>query len=549
MHNCHKPGQPQQRRRTLALATALVLGTGGVFSITPISATETAHHAPARHAGSALSPADATRLARLKQVWANQPESAETASPQAGNTWTVTSCGDTGPGTLRDVMDSWAQDGDTIDLTGRTCGTINLQSSLVTSANSLTIKGDPENKYDISGGLNDRIFTHTGTGTLTLDGVSILQGKISTSNTYAQGGCIRSDGNVKLTNQSDAKYCIAESIGGGYAAGGAISAYGTVTIEASSLRHNKATATTSFAFGGAIDAADLITLSGASLKGNEVRSSSLAEGGAIYAGGGLIAKYSEIIDNHATISGSGASQLNATGGGVWIRLNTGDLNWIRNTTIAENSSGPGAGLFLEGSSTSPTAAQTLIQNSTIANNHAYDSTATSAGALRIGHKTRILNSTISGNIEETANQPKYGHGPGIFIDGQVPLELSSTIVAGNVVMKDNGPAGGFDVTSYTADDTPVPVTGSHNLIVRQGMISQANPAITSDPKLQPLADNGGLTLTMALPADSPAIDVGITNGFATDQRGQGFTRSWGGAADIGAFEYEFIPVIFSDGFE
>jgi hypothetical protein len=57
-----------------------------------------------------------------------------------------------------------------------------------------------------------------------------------------------------------------------------------------------------------------------------------------------------------------------------------------------------------------------------------------------------------------------------------------------------------------------------------------------DPKLGPLADNGGPTLTMALLPGSPAIDAGNTSlAPTTDQRG--FPRPAGLAADIGAFEY------------
>jgi hypothetical protein len=57
-----------------------------------------------------------------------------------------------------------------------------------------------------------------------------------------------------------------------------------------------------------------------------------------------------------------------------------------------------------------------------------------------------------------------------------------------------------------------------------------------DPKLGPLADNGGPTLTMALLPGSPAIDAGNTSlAPATDQRG--FPRPAGLAADLGAFEY------------
>lgn len=58
----------------------------------------------------------------------------------------------------------------------------------------------------------------------------------------------------------------------------------------------------------------------------------------------------------------------------------------------------------------------------------------------------------------------------------------------------------------------------------------------TDPKLGPLADNGGPTLTMALLPGSPAIDAGDpTSATPTDQRG--VPRPYGQTADIGAFEY------------
>ncbi|MFN0052611.1 MAG: choice-of-anchor Q domain-containing protein, partial [Planctomycetales bacterium] len=64
-------------------------------------------------------------------------------------------------------------------------------------------------------------------------------------------------------------------------------------------------------------------------------------------------------------------------------------------------------------------------------------------------------------------------------------------------------------------------------------------------KLSPLANNGGPTRTMALLADSPAINAGSnaravnpsnSQALTTDQRGGGFTRILGGTVDMGAFE-------------
>jgi hypothetical protein len=62
----------------------------------------------------------------------------------------------------------------------------------------------------------------------------------------------------------------------------------------------------------------------------------------------------------------------------------------------------------------------------------------------------------------------------------------------------------------------------------------------TDPKLGPLADNGGPTLTMALLPGSPAIDAGDDDDAPpTDQRGH--PRPVGIAADIGAYEYGSTP--------
>ena len=79
--------------------------------------------------------------------------------------------------------------------------------------------------------------------------------------------------------------------------------------------------------------------------------------------------------------------------------------------------------------------------------------------------------------------------------------------------------------------------GGHNLS-SDGSCNFTNTGSmnNTDPKLGPLANNGGPTLTMALLPGSPAIDAGNTSlAPATDQRG--FPRPAGLAADIGAFEY------------
>jgi hypothetical protein len=60
-----------------------------------------------------------------------------------------------------------------------------------------------------------------------------------------------------------------------------------------------------------------------------------------------------------------------------------------------------------------------------------------------------------------------------------------------------------------------------------------------DPRLGPLLNNGGPTLTYALLAGSPAIDAGDNTGAPEfDQRGPGFPRIVKGIIDIGALEVQ-----------
>ena len=74
-----------------------------------------------------------------------------------------------------------------------------------------------------------------------------------------------------------------------------------------------------------------------------------------------------------------------------------------------------------------------------------------------------------------------------------------------------------------------------------------NILVPLDPKLGPLVDNGGPTVTHALLAGSPALNMGnpaAVAGVGTvpqfDQRGAPFGRVFGGRIDIGAFEQQSL---------
>src|SRR5262249_23094313 len=118
-----------------------------------------------------------------------------------------------------------------------------------------------------------------------------------------------------------------------------------------------------------------------------------------------------------------------------------------------------------------------------------------------------------------------------FLDGAV--SFTHTIIAGN------------NLSAGLGKDCNVNFAGSltsngHN-IVQVG----SNPCVFTpktgdqtgvDPKLGPLADNGGGTQTRALLPGSPALDAGNTSGCPAAQDQRGVARPQGPGCDIGAYE-------------
>ncbi len=90
------------------------------------------------------------------------------------------------------------------------------------------------------------------------------------------------------------------------------------------------------------------------------------------------------------------------------------------------------------------------------------------------------------------------------------------------------------------------VLGIHNLVGYSRLQLPADTIHNEDPMLGPLKDNGGSTWTHRPLNSSPAIDTGLANGFTWDQRGNGFARVAGVAADIGSVDADRI---FASGFE
>ena len=244
-------------------------------------------------------------------------------------------------------------------------------------------------------------------------------------------------------------------------------------------------------------------------------------GGKDMGGGAIASKYANLTVENAVLS---RNSVGVDGGAIW---QTGGQLTIRSTTISGNHSDTFRGGLIHFGN-NPNQGVT-IESSTITGNTANNV----AGGVGVfdGSRTsplEIRNSTISGN----SAGPTSGGG-GLSIYGFSSRTMVNTIVADNTAQ--TAP----DI--YTAPNSAL--DASFSLIENpSGATITGGPNITGqDPKLGPLADNGGPTPTEALLPGSPAIDQGQASGV--DQRGAprpfdlaGVALAGDNDADIGAYE-------------
>jgi len=509
----------------------------------------------------------------------------------AASTWPVTSCEDDGTlGTLRSIVGAGTTaSGDTVDLSALVCSgsLISLQTGAIEiKQDDLTLIGPGAALLQVDGSKlayysqgDYRIFTHSGSGTLTLQALGVTHGHVyHAGDGYAsRGGCIYSSANVELKEVEVSK-CSAYSAKN-YARGGAVIAYGTVTLNGSTVSANSATsasksaegggvwakgdvslfrsqaignATTTqdtlYASGGGIFANNDLGLSFSTLSGNSTSApTGRSHGGGAYIYGAFTCDYSTIDGNSAT----GASSY-AVAGGTWSR---GDAA-IKRCTISNNhSDGAVGGMTFHDVNA---AAHTVdIRHSTVSGN--------SAGTL-VGGVASFFSSTLLYNTTIAFNSAGIGSIPGpLFYGPGLALSGSNTAIAATLsssLLSNNTYGAGIEVDLTTAPTILHPImfnASPANNLVRSYLASGLpdDTIAKACPLLGPLRDNGGPTWTHALLSTSAAIDVGNNvNGDDQDQRGLAtdgkpflYPRVSNVFADIGAYEVNQDDIVFNGGFD
>ncbi len=475
-----------------------------------------------------------------------------------------------GTGTLRYCVEHAADTGDIVDLSSRTGVNACANSKILLTTvggeirvlqTSLTINGPGAAALTIDGaglalgstGPNDsRIFTHGGSGTLTVQNIGLAGGHVEHDGLsyQARGGCIYSVASVVLANVTVSS-CSATTNGAYPAYGGGVFTKGKLTLSSSTLSGNSVIAGGAARGGGAYAKGDL-TLMLSTLSGNKASGLTHSKGGGAQSVGNLFASYSTVSDNHVYANGDG--------GGLFL---AGTFNTISASTISGNVSEVSFGGVDAFAGGAPTASFEIV-NSTISSNHAEDGI---VGGLYVdAHTTRFYNSTIAFNTA-TIGSPSQGPGVQLRVPGNGMLvTLQSTLMSNNTYSLDasendlSALIGGNSLT-FNGGGANLQ-TPANNLILATSVTHADLPADTKFdlcPLLGRLRNNGGLTQTHALLSKSPAIDTG-TDFFDApyDQRGPAsvngtidYMRHSPTVAltDIGAYEVQHDDIVFDTDFE
>ncbi len=309
---------------------------------------------------------------------------------------------------------------------------------------------------------------------------------------------------------------------------------------------------------------------------NQIFLGNFNNGGGIYNGATLYVYGCSFINNHVlganTLSPSAADGGAGQGGGIY---NSGTLfldtsSFVQTNQASGGNGGNGnfghggvpsgsGGAGRGGAVFNDASGSLIITNCTFNGNVALGGNGGSGGPsggnggngdggaiYNLGAMT-ITSATISGNTGASGT-PGTGTVNGMFGVGIGGLCVASgTATVANTISAENPGSNGGG-----GDANGVFVSSGYNLIGNGDFSTGFNAsgdqvgttAAPINPQLGPLQNNGGGTDTMALLANSPAIDQGKSFDLATDQRGHErpfdaaniSNASGGDGSDIGAFE-------------
>jgi hypothetical protein len=396
----------------------------------------------------------------------------------------VDSLSDAGSGSLRSAINAanTNSDSDTIEFDPALAGqTIVLHDSL-SIFQSLTITG-PAGGISVVRDLGDtntfRIFSIE--SSVSIQGLTISGGRMP------EGGGIDNHGNLTLTDCNVINNSVARD-------GGGIRNNGSLTAINCTISGNLANGGSSQRGGGIYSTGQLV-LSGCTVSNNTLTFNIGGQGGGIYSDGALTVTDSTIANNH-------------TGAGFGAGIYNGWFGQISNTTFSGNF---GTGALMNTESVN-------LVNCTFSANGG-----SSGSAIFNTNTVNATNCTVTDTLQQYA------------LWGSGAWTLNNCIVANT-----------FTDATRTTRTTNVSllgvVSGSNNILDDNSAPPSLGYTI-ADPRLGPLQDNGGPTLTHAIANDSPARNAGnnaaVPAGVLTDQRGTGFDR-FVGAVDVGAFEIQNV---------
>ncbi len=360
-----------------------------------------------------------------------------------------------------------------------------------------------------------RVFEVTGGGDLTLKDLTVRHGhcvnalscasQSNPDNDKGNGGGIFNNGILTLNNV-DINKNSADNGGGGI-----YHKSGTLTVLAgsnpSNFQENSANSS-----GGGIGSggSGAISMTQTIFLGNTAGN----------AGGAISSNSSDLDVTGSTFSANSAGTGNGSGGAISSNGNS----HIKTSSFHDNSSNRGGGLFNGGGSTS------FVANSTF-----YSNTATSSGGGIYNYDNlAVINSTLYSNTAATHggafySNPYQHQNDSVF----AMVTLSNTILANS--------AGGVDDCYNYVNGTPIPITGSNNLIQTDSAApnecSTTDPINNADPMLGALTGSPGYN---PLLVGSPAIDMGDDTVCAAapinNTSQNGVVRPQGLHCDIGAVE-------------